>query len=344
VLLAVFAVAAAAISFVWRDSQARSERAEGLRVAQLGRFADAEPLLHRTLERNANDLDVIKALAQGLFGTGQLSEAEPYVDRWCVLQPREAEPFKRRMELRHRRALAAAAAADGHRIMEEALTNGQRALELDPEDEPVAQEVIWLLMQVGRFDEAEPLCRRSLQRRPGDPWVTYLLAKISHARGAASEAQALLDALLRQYPQFARGLLLRAVLYNEAGEPDRAIPLLRQVLTLDSARQPEARYQLSLALARTGHADEARQVMAQVQKENLDRILVSTNNPDTPGVKLQKAEAHLAAGQEEEALRLLTGLLEGDPGFAPAHALLASYYERRGQPERAAEHRRRADK
>src|SRR5205823_4457765 len=153
------------------------------------------------------------------------------------------------------------------------------------------------------FDEADQLCRRCLRRQPGDPWLTYLLAKIGHARGAAGEAPALLDDLLQRYPEFGRALLLRGVLYNEAGEsdkaipllrrvssldrdlllqaarykkagePDKAIPLLRQVSSLDQGR--EARYQLGLALARTGQAEEARRLMAEVQKDNLDRLLTS---------------------------------------------------------------------
>ncbi len=343
-LLAVLAMGAVAVSFLWSAYQARHERAEGLRAAQLGRTSDAEPLLRRALERDPDDLDVVKALALGLLGIEELAEAEPHLSRWCALRPDDAEPFKHRMDLRHRRARAAPVAADQRRIMEEALADGQRALELDPQDDPVAGEVVWLLMQVGRFEEADQLCRRCLRRQPNDPWLAYLQAKIGHALGADAEAQALLDALLQQHPRFTRGLLLRAVLYNEAGEPDRAVPLLRQVLSLDRDRQQEARYQLSLALARTGQAEEARRVMAAVHKDNLDKLLASANNPDTPVVKLQVAETRLAAGQEEEALRLLTALLEQDPGFAPAHRLLASYYERQGEPERAAEHRRQAEK
>jgi predicted Zn-dependent protease len=276
------------------------------------------------------------------------------------------------MDVRHHRAQAAPNPADEQRGLKEALADGQRALELDPLDDPVAQEVVWLLLQVGRLDEADHLCRHCLRRKPGDPWLTYLLAKIGHARGAAGEARALLEDLLKRYPEFTRGLLLRGVLYNETGEPDKAIPLLRRVTSNDrdllrqaarykEAGEPdkatpllgqvssryhgrEARYQLSLALARTGQVEEARRVLAEVQKENLDRLLISVNDPDTRGVKLQKAEALLAAGKEEEGLRLVAALLEQDPGFAPAHAVLASYYERQGQPGRAAEHRRRAEK
>ena len=68
------------------------------------------------------------------------------------------------------------------------------------------------------------------------------------------------------------------------------------------------------------------------------------HNPDAPGVKLQQAETLFTAGKDEEALRLVAALLEKDPSLAPAHALLASYYEKKGQSERAAEHRRQAEK
>jgi predicted Zn-dependent protease len=343
-LLAVVALGAVGGYSLWSSYQARQERAEGLQAAHLGHFGEAEPLLRRAWQRNPDDLDVIKALGLGLLGTGQLAEAEPYLNRWCALSPHEAEPFKYRMDLRHRQAGAASVAADQQRLMEVALADGQRVLELDPEDDSVAQEVVWLRLRVGRFEEADQLCRRCLRRQPNDPWLMYLLARIGHARGTPGEAQTLLDALLKRHPRFTRGLLLRALMHNEAGEPDQAIPLLRQVLTLDRTYQQEARYQLSLALARTGKAEEARQVMVEVQKDNLDGLLASANVPDTPTVKLQVAEAHLATGRDEEALRLLSAILKQDPGFAPAHRLLAAYYERQDQPERAAEHRRRAEK
>jgi tetratricopeptide (TPR) repeat protein len=342
-LLAVVATGAAAVSFLWHRYQAQQERAEGLRAAHSGHFDDAEPLLRRALERNPDDRDLVKALALGHVGAGQFAEAELHLSRWCAFRPDDAEPFKQRMVVRHHRARAAGNAADQQRMMAEAAADGQRALQLDPDDGPVAQEVIWLLVQVGRFEEADQLCRRCLKQQPDDLWLTYLLAKIGHARGASADAGALLDALLQRHLQFTPVLLLRAVLYNEAGEWDKAVPLLRQVLALDRDHPKEARYQLSLALARTGQAEEAQRLMAQVQKDNLDALLASPHDPDAVGVKLQRADACLGAGSEEEAFRLLAPLLEPAPGSAPAHALLADYYERKGQPERAAEHRRRAD-
>jgi predicted Zn-dependent protease len=344
ILLAVAATATAAGIFVWERFRVRQERADALQAAHAGRWGDAEPLLRRALERNPDDVEAIKALALGHLGTGQLAEAEPYLSRWCTLRPDDAEPFKFRMDVRHRRARTAPNAAEQQRVMEEAVADGQRALPLGPNDDRIAQEVVWLLMRVGRFDEADSLCRDCLRRQPDDPWLTYLLAKISHGREDPTKARALLDALLKREPRFTPGLLLRAVLYNEAGESGEAVPLLRQVLALDRDDPKEARYQLSLALARTGQAEEAQRLMAEVQRDNLNRLLAATHDPDTPGVKLQRAEIYLAGDQEAEALRLLAPMLEHDPGSAAAHALLADYYAQKGQLERAAEHRRRAEK
>jgi tetratricopeptide (TPR) repeat protein len=348
--LAFLALGAAALGSFWLRFQAQRDRTEGLRIAQLGRFAEAETLLRRALERKPEDWDVVKALALGYLAANQSSDAETFLGRMSELRPNDAWPFKRRMQLRHRRARAAAAATDRQRLMAEALIDGQSALELDPRDEALTQEVVWLLMQVGRLEEADKLCRDCRQGKPDDPWLIYLMARIDYERGIPAEARELLDGLLRQSPglmrdpRFAPALLVRAMLYNEAGEPDKAVPLLRQVLSLDRTNSKEARYQLGLALGRLGQNEEAQRIMAGLQKDNLDWLLADAHNPEAPGVKLQQAEALFAAGKEEEALRLITALLEKDPSLAPAHALLASYYEKKGQPERAAKHRRQAEK
>src|SRR5260370_3465547 len=143
VMLLVVAAASAALgSFAWARHHARQEREEGVRAAHSGRFADAEPLLRRTLERTPDDLDALRALALGYLGCGQLEEAEHHLSRWCALRPGDAEPFKHRMEERHRRSRTAPNAAEQQRLMREAVADGRQALQLDPDDDPVAQEVV----------------------------------------------------------------------------------------------------------------------------------------------------------------------------------------------------------
>ena len=61
-----------------------------------------------------------------------------------------------------------------------------------------------------------------------------------------------------------------------------------------------------------------------------------------PQLRCEAGLLCLHNGQDREAARWLTGALQLDPNYAPAHEGLAEYYERAGDPERAAEHRRRA--
>jgi predicted Zn-dependent protease len=338
----VFAALAVGVAFAWPRLLSQRDRREARRLAQQGRLADAEPLLRRVLERNPDDLEAIRTLARGYHGADQLAEAEPYLTRWCDLRPNEAEPYRLRLDVRHKRAAQTETRAEKQRLLEEALADGQRALQLEPDNDPVAQEVIWLLLSVGRFEEAERECRRGLDRQPNQPWLCFLLARAYHGQGANAEAQKFLDPLVRDQPRFADGLLLRAILYREAGQPAEAIPLLRQVLALGRAHQPEALYHLSLALASTGQADEAKQVMAERQSLVLEKQLTTADYRDNPAFRVWVAQTRLDAGKSEDALRLLDKLLQEDPAYAPAHHLLAAYYEKQGQADRAAEHRRRA--
>jgi tetratricopeptide (TPR) repeat protein len=327
----------------WRRVEADRTRQQAIHLAKKGRFEEAEPQLRAALLRDANDVEVLKALALGLLGSERLDEAELPLTHWCDLRPAEAQPYRLRMHLRHQTASQGKTEAEQQRLEELALADGRHALELDPDDDSTAQNVVWLCLAAGRFEEADRWCRRCREQRPDDPWLLYLQARVCQARGENDQAGALLDALLGDQPQFTRGLLLRAVLYAEADEPDKAIPLLRQVIARDRAHQQEARYHLSLALARTGHTEEAQQVMAEVQRDNLEQLVARTGHADSPAVQIRRAELLLNAGQAREALSLLQTILEEDPRHAGAHFLLASFYEKQGELQKAAEHRRRAE-
>jgi predicted Zn-dependent protease len=339
---AVVAVGAGAW-FQWRRLEARRTRQDAIHLAQQGRFKEAEPRLHAILQGNPDDVEVLKALTLGLLGSERLDEAEPSLTRWCELQPAEAQPHRLRMSLRYQTASKGKTKAEQQRLEELALVDGRHTLELDPDDDETAQNVVWLFLEVGRFEEADRECRRCREKWPDDLWLLYLQARICHARGEKGQAGSLVDALLGAQPQFTRGLLLRAVLYYEADEPDKAIPLLRQVIARDQVHQQEARYHLSLALARTGHAEEARQVMAEVQRENLEQVVAYAGHADSPAVRVRRAELLLSMGQAKEALSLLFAVLQEDPGYRAAHLLLASYYEKQGEPQKAAYHRHLAE-
>jgi Tfp pilus assembly protein PilF len=322
----------------------RGERHAALRFAREGRFAEAEPLLQKVLARDAGDVEVLAALAVGKLGGNEPAAADEYLTRWCDLSPREARPYRLRMDLRHRLGRGERGTAERLRLLGRALADGQHVLELEPDNDAVRREVAWLLLGVGRFAEAEQACRTCLTLAPADPWLLYLLATACHAQGNRAEAEAALDPVVRARPRFAEALLLRAVLHREADQPDQAVPLLRQALALDRCPRKDCLHHLGLALASTGREEEARRVMAELQLLSLEESIAHDSFPNNAAMRVQVAEAMLGAGKPEEARAVLVKVLAGDPEFAPAHRVLALYYEQQGQADRASEHRRRAER
>jgi tetratricopeptide (TPR) repeat protein len=246
------------------------------------------------------------------------------------------------MDLRQRTARGKWSPADRLKVNEDAAADGRRALELSPDDDRTRRALAGLLAEVGRFAEAEALARAALARTPADASLLLVLAKACHPQGKSSDAAAALDAALAARPDFAEALLLRGILHREADQPDRAIPLLRRALVLNNGLWRDGLYQLGLALAATGDADEARRVMAEHDVLTLKETAGMEHFPKTPSTRVQMAEALLSAGLPEQAREQLEGVLKESPDFAPAHRVLARYYEKTGHPERAAEHRRKS--
>jgi tetratricopeptide (TPR) repeat protein len=320
---------------IWGRVLQGRDRQQGLRLAGEGKFAEAGPRLERALERNPGDVEVIQALVLGkIKGGALLTEVQPLLTRWCDLQPGEALAYKLRMDLWQRLAQPEAALADG-----------ERALELDPGDDAVRREVAGLLFTAGRYDEAERACRECLDRLPAErPALLCLLARTLLARGKNSEAGAVPAPLLRERPDYAEALLIGGLVDIEAGRFEEAIPRLRRVREREPRFRQEASYHLGLALARTGRADEAARLMAEVQQlQTAERLRKDSNQqPDNLDLRVRAAGALLAVDRAEEARGLLESVLARDPVNPAAHRALADCYEKQGQTERAAEHRRRA--
>jgi tetratricopeptide (TPR) repeat protein len=314
---------------------------EGVRLAQQGRHNDAEPKLRLALEHDPGNSELLRTLVHALFGMDKLVEAEAVLTHWCQVRPEDAEPYRLRMDLRHR-VLQFEPGTARQRVEESALADGLRVIELEPGDDATARKVVWLCLGCGRFQEADRVCRRYLERQPDDPELLFLQARVCHARGANAEAQVLLGKLLSRNSQFTPGLLLLAILHYEADEAERAIPLLRRVIAEGGGSHKEARYHLGLALARAGHTEEARRVMAEVQQDNFEKDTARPGEADSLAVRVRRAELLLSNGRAAEALASLQAVLAEAPGYAAAHRLLASYYDQQGEKALAAEHRRRS--
>jgi tetratricopeptide (TPR) repeat protein len=316
---------------LWATDHNR-ERVEGLRSARDGDFARAQPLLKQALGRNPDDAETAEALARGYLAADD-PQAAAYLARWARLRPDQPEPVRLRLEFNRK-----------HKQRDEAFADGRRLLEFEPNNQQLSRTVMNLGFSIGRFEEAEQLCRECLRRQPGDTGLLVMLAEIRRARGDLPDSAAVLDPLIKDHPKLTAALLLRATVFDESGEPEKAVPLLREVMAGDPKRRAAAAYRLSLALEHAGRPDEARAALAELRRlQDIDTFAEAIRTqPDNLDLRVRLAESLLADGNTQDGLSLLGAVLAIDGRFRPAHRALAAHYEKQGQPDKAAEHRRLA--
>jgi tetratricopeptide (TPR) repeat protein len=313
-----------------------AERREAFRVAERGDFGRAEPLLLRIAQHHPNDAAVAKELALGYFHADRFAEAEPYFERWCRANPDDPEPLKQRIIMWVRWSR-----------LKNAVVDARRVLALQPDNRKLHQHLTRWLLTIGEFDfkEAEQECQRFLQRWPGDPWVLLIRALVYQRQDRPREAAAIVDQLVHDIPNFPEAYTVRGTLYREANQPAEGITWLRRAAAIEGPHRGQALYELARALNQIGQSQEAEQVMKEarlLQEHDFLREMTGESGSSRVSVSAQArlAEEMLNAGQSEKGLRLLARLLEHDPTSAAAHRVLADYYQKQGQPERAAEHRR----
>lgn len=298
----------------WGASGTNSSRvAAAVRDALQGDMSSAEGPLRSALEKDPENIELLRALAVGLFANHRLDEADSVLTQWCTLRPEDAEPFRFRMDLRYNLAVPLPLGDERLQQQQLALDDGLHVLDLEPNDLATGKNVLLLWLAMGRFNEADMLCRKFLSDAPTEPMLQFIQARISHALGSSKDAGNTLDRLISENPQFAPALMLRAVLYYEANEADKAIPLLQRVIAEEGGSQQEANYQLGLALARAGHTEEASLKFAEVQLDNFERDHAGLDNM---ALRVRRAELLIQCGRDLEAKELLQTVVEVDPQVA----------------------------
>ena len=109
----------------------------------------------------------------------------------------------------------------------------------------------------GRRDEAKRLCEEGLNRSPGEPMLSHLLAAVLFASGETEAARGHVETSLVQRPDNASARLLAARLARTAGDFDRALSHLDQAIALAPPR--EAFVEKARTLDQAGLRPQARQ-------------------------------------------------------------------------------------
>ena len=165
-------------------------------------------------------------------------------------------------------------------------------------------------LKAGRIDEAESMCRETLQTDPGDINFVALLGSILAEKGELEEAEALLTRSVKAAPGHAKALEdLGTVLLN-LNRADQAIPHLTRASEL-RPEHPPLMSKLSGAYSSIGMVSEAQKYRAKAAALSPEQA------------KLEEATRLFVSGRFRESEVLAQELVRENPTDVNAALLLA---------------------
>lgn len=308
VFLIVVALLGSFAFWMWRSIERSRERQRGLEFAAKGDFKSGEPLLLKSLERDATDVEVIKVLATTYARANDEGSASPFLEQWEKARPGDIEPiatrFRMKIRLRH---------------YEEAIADAERLASRADMDSDLHLHVADVFWRAGRLPEAERASRAGRAALPGDASLRLQLAEILHAKTEYPAAREILDELLRDAPELARAWKISGIVAMDQGNPASAIPHFEKALSLDSS-DVNARYYLALALIRSGKEEPGRREMDRYERTRhaLDLANLSFNYPEKLDLAIRAAGLLFEAGLDTQARLFVNQVLERDPNHAAA--------------------------
>jgi tetratricopeptide (TPR) repeat protein len=229
---------------------------------------------------------------------------------------------------------------------QKAVTSYHRVVELDPEHDEARMRLVDLLLNRAAPADAMEHLEHLASKRPKDPYVQTRIARCLVTLGRPEEAEERLDRVLTEHPHFRPALAVKGTSALELNRPAEAERCLREALAMDAADY-HTQHALARSLRQQGKDREAQAAEDRLKVLELDgqriRQIVQEDinkSPNDPDLRTEVGSILLRAGSEQEGVKWLYSALRLAPLHAPAHRALAAYFERIGQPERAAPHRR----
>lgn len=305
-----------------------------LRV-QTGELEEVAPTLVDCVERGHPDSPLIlETLAHAYLHLFRYKAAYACLSCWIEIQPDAAKAYQWRGWALERLNKPKGAAEDY-----------RRALELDPDLLLVRLRVAEMLLEDKRAPEALPHLERLYRQAPDNPEVMARLGMCRYYQNRTDEARRLMEAAVVHLPKDAALLTHLAKLDLQQGHGDAAEQRLRTVLQVDPS-DTEALYTLVSVLQFQGRSADSIATLKEYErrKEELDRVNkllqeVADSPSARPADYSELGDLLLRIGRDRQGLYWLDHALELDPDLLPAHTLLAAYYEKKGDKDRAEYHR-----
>jgi predicted Zn-dependent protease len=294
-------------------------------------------LRERVQQGDAESVEILEALGVGCLVTDRFADALGYLSKWIELTPEDFQAHVWRSMAKERLSDLRGARADAEQAVALAPTNYMAQLRLGQN-----------LLQSLEVQEAERVFERLAQLYPRDPLVVMGLAQAkSKVQPDGAEAARILDDLVTRFPDDPPVLIERGRLALDLGEPARAESWLRKAAEL-APWEYKVQYALLQSLRQQGKLKDADQVEKAVRRiEEASHRLYELNEkfkkePYNPSHHCAIAQILLGVGNRKEAVRWLQNALKIDYHQPLANQLLADYYDKSGEPRKAARYRQAA--
>jgi tetratricopeptide (TPR) repeat protein len=296
-----------------------------------------EPLKAQARQHPEQAPLILEALIEGYTRMFRVLEALRAADEWLRIEPDNVQALYLRANL-HRGLGSAQKSAPDYR----------RVVELDPSHHEARWRLALALLEIGRYEEALQHLKILRQRQPDEEDIQIREALCLHRLGQGREARALLDSVLARDPDNGQALLVRGQIAQADGQLPEAETRLRRAATLlpydykvqwalwDCLRQEEKTDEAEKQRAYTDTLYDRR----QRQSELTTHLLPS--HPNDPALQCELGKLLIQLGQPEVGVGWLLSTVRLDEHNVPALEALASYYEERGEKDRAEDYRRQA--
>ncbi len=117
--------------------------------------------------------------------------------------------------------------------LETTLNALRAAVQLAPDNLPLAEHFIRTLLSLSRYDEAESQCQQLLQANPYSETLKVLMAETYYRQNKNSHALAIVETLIKRRPPFPPSLVLHARLMYRAGQVPTAVTSYKMAIEAD---------------------------------------------------------------------------------------------------------------
>lgn len=226
----------------------------------------------------------------------------------------------------------------------EALKAYRQALTIEPANIPARLASVQLLLQANDLDQAEAELKQLGKHAANNVMGRYLGALVDFRRNRLDEANNKLQSVLNVAPNFLPANLLAGIVNLSQDKRETAASHLGKVLEV-APDHALARKLLSASLLSAGKIDEAKSVVAKLQADESDALLLSLQGnialrqgdfqaarrsleraaqlaPDNPALQRELAASRMGSGDEAGAVAALSRMADLDSGSNQAEVLL----------------------